>query len=165
MKSYAEVEVFQKWELRAFKRATELVACVPESTIGGSELRCHELARAVMIKLVEDWALSPARRNPDELSHGLELQVIDGYYGMIEHSFIYLGRIMEGGFGAPPNVLDVYTPGRMPQVQLVSSSSTLPFYYRRGQPRTDIKMNVIDELMSIWSCEELISRWKDSKWD
>lgn len=146
MKSYSEEEVFAPWEIQAFTRAVELVDSVPPST----GLRCHELARAVMMRLVEEWSSSPERSDPGVLSHGFEIQVIDGYYGMVEHSFIYLGRVAAGGFGAPPNVLDVYTPGRMPQVQLVSSSSTLPFYYRRGTPRDDIKIGIVESLLTFW---------------
>ena len=75
-----------------------------------------------------------------------QLSITESYYGMIEHSFILLGELHDGGFGPMPSVLDVYAPGRVPQVQLVDTSSVLPFYYRRGAARADVRHDRVDRI-------------------
>jgi hypothetical protein len=46
-------------------------------------------------------------------------------------------------------VLDVYTPGRLPQVQLIDVTATLGQPYRLGPPRRDIKKAVVAELVQL----------------
>jgi hypothetical protein len=146
MNSYAQLEIFSMQEQVVYRRATELVADAP-TKIDDRLVRCHELARAVCERLKKEAA---ARDAPlfRKLCH--EMNVMDGYYGMIEHSFILLGELYEGGFGPMPHVLDVYAPGRVPQVQLVDTSSVLPFYYRRGAPRSDVNQDDINFIHGFW---------------
>ena len=120
---YAYQEVFTARERAFYKKACELVACVPYEW-DGSPVRCHELVRAV--------------------ARFTDLTYTDGYYGMCEHSWLWLKPLEE--LSSLPRILDVYTPGRIPQVQLVDPSTHLPFEYRRGPPRDDIKDYMVTEL-------------------
>jgi hypothetical protein len=134
MLGYAETDVFSGAELGLLQRAKTIVAWLP-ATICGSAVRCHELARAVQHLL-------------------LHTEVCDGWYGMVEHSWLWTKKPerfvvddVEHLLGPFPNILDVYAPGRVPQVQLVANSSALPFEYRRGDPRKDVRADVIAALV------------------
>jgi hypothetical protein len=94
------------------------------------EIRCHELARAVAIRLdldIRGKTLSP--------------QIIDGQVDAVEHTWILLN---DKGKRA---LLDVYTPGRMPQVQLIDCHWTVAKNYKKGEFRTDIRLDVVDRLV------------------
>jgi hypothetical protein len=135
MRGYAETDVFSEHELDLLVRAREVVAVLPSESFG-EPVRCHELAHAVA------WVLSPS----------FELEVADGWYGMIQHSWLWtqkLERVDGKALGPFPNILDVYVPGRLPQVQLVHVSTALPFEYRRGDPRDDIRKDVIEHLVRL----------------
>ncbi len=127
MKSYAELEMFKETEIQLLKRAILLVERVPDQVLG-ELVRCHELARAA--------------------GKILGLSVQDGYYNFIEHSWLWLTPYDPDDFYIP-NVLDVYVPGRIPQVQLVNTnSSALPRDYRRGQDeRTDINELAVEKIL------------------
>lgn len=122
MKTYAEGRIFRDHHYATYARARDLVQRV--SPVRGKELRCHELARAVLgclaIKAHE---------------MGVSLDVIDGKCGPIEHSWISF---------ADGVVLDVYAPGREPPVQLVDP---LVGFYAPGVRRTDIRESYVIELM------------------
>ncbi len=123
MKGYAAAEIFSACELQFLARAQRLVELAPHE-LDGKLVRCHELARAV--------------------GSVLDLVTVDGWYGMADHSWLCTTPPRE--FDTPPNILDVYAPGRLPQVQLVHSTTHLPFEYRRGDWRKDIRFDVIEEL-------------------
>lgn len=101
------------------------------------ELRCHEVARIVHEVLV---------MNRPRLLDLLEVQ--DGQYGMIDHSWIWFlsSHVLPSGRRRPLYVLEVYACGRLPQVQLVPIATTLPEFvcYKPGEKRTDLRQNVID---------------------
>jgi len=128
MTPYVVQEVFNAYELELFERAQHLVTFIP-AKFDDEWVRCHEVARAVA-KLL---GIPPN-------------QVADGWYGQAEHSWIWTSR---KEFGLVPNVLDTYAIGRVPQVQLIHSSPYIPFEYRRGDPRSDIKLRVVNKLVSI----------------
>lgn len=127
MRSYAELEMFKPTEIEKWKEAVVLTERVPDR-IFGELVRCHELARAVG-KL-------------------LELPVQDGYYSFVEHSWLWLWPY-DPDDPYIPNVLDVYVPGRVPQVQLVhTNSSAFPREYRRGNgERDDIRNDALEEIL------------------
>jgi hypothetical protein len=127
--SYSEREVFKPEEITLWRRATGLVARIPENL---KNSRCHEVARACA-KL-------------------LNLPVQDGFYGFVDHSWCWtrpvphtVGRL---GF---PNILDVYCVGSLPMVRLVDGEHTsLPhvgWAYRPGNARDDIDQERIRELL------------------
>lgn len=124
MKGYSEAEVFGRQEIQFLNAAQVLVRKFPSHDLTGEWIRCHEVARVV--------------------ATSLGLQVMDGFYGMADHSWLWTSELRP--FEPPPNILDVYCPGRLPQVQLVHSSNYLPFEYRRGPERTDIRQDVIEYL-------------------
>ena len=95
MKNYAESERFTPEDMQYFVVAQVLVEQVPAKCFG-EWVRCHELTRAVAAVM------------------GLEDQVRDGKCMGVEHSWIEL-RV----HGTGCVILDLYAPGRMPQVQLV----------------------------------------------
>lgn len=131
MKSYSARKVFAPRELRLLARAERLVACAP-GKLHGEYVRCHELARAV--------------------GRILGLPVADGWYGFVEHSWLWTKQpdLVDGPLGLLPNILDVYVPGRVPQVELVHvSAGCLLSAYRPNRPREDIDLELVNELVSL----------------
>lgn len=118
--------VFLLREMKIFDQACTLVSKAPYEVLG-SVVRCHELVRAT--------------------SFILDLTFEDGYYGMVEHSWLWLEPRQP--LNPPPRILDVYAPGRIPQVQLIDSTTSLPWEYRRGPPRTDINQPMVGELIRL----------------
>jgi hypothetical protein len=113
MRGYSELKIFTGEELGLWHDATKVVDALREAEF--PDLRCHELARAV--------------------GKVLGLQVQDGFYGFVDHSWLWLrplgptiGRI---GF---PNILDVYCVGSLPLVRLVDAQATSLPARRVGVP-------------------------------
>lgn len=126
MHGYAAREVFTEAEQVLASRVSNLVAQCPYE-IDGDAVRCHELVRAVGEELGLSWA--------------------DGWYGMVEHSWLWTRPWVQPG--PVPNIIDPYAPGRLPQVQLIHTGSyALPWDYRRGDyiPAKDIRWAVITKL-------------------
>lgn len=126
MRGYAWHEIFTAEEIRLRAAAARLVEALPYQ-LGNKPLRCHEVARAV--------------------GHMLGLQAVDGWFGMVEHSWLWATPFVP--LSPLPNVLDPYRPGCHPQVLLLHSSSHLPFDYRRGDPRKDVRHAVVRRLIKI----------------
>ncbi len=99
-----------------------MVDCFPD--IAG--LRCHEVARAV--------------------GSFLHLEVVDGKFGNVEHSWLLIQRDKN-----LPYILDTYSVGRLPTVQLMDPFWGLPHtkWYKAGAPRKDIRENMVSHLRSI----------------
>lgn len=132
MKSYSEEEIFTQAEVRLWLRATKMVGALPPMP----KLRCHELARAV--------------------GRMLELQHQDGYYGFVDHTWLWTTRFGPNALNnytrlGFPNILDVYCVGSLPMVRLVDGKHTaLPhvgWAYRPGKPRDDITHDRVDDLV------------------
>jgi hypothetical protein len=122
--SYSEQSVFTVKELALFHRASNLVATIPNSF--KPEIRCHELARAV--------------------GDLLKLPHCDGTYGRnakvgVEHTWLVLSP-----WARETRILDVYSVGSLPIVQLVHTNCFLPKRYHAGVERTDIRSDVVAEL-------------------
>ena len=126
MTPYAEHEVFGVGSLGLYEKARALVQKIPEK-LDGEWVRCHELVRAVAEVLALDKS-----------------QVADGWYGHVEHSWLWTRPKL---IWETPPILDVYVVGRLPSVQLVDSSPTFPWEYRRGDLRSDIQWGVVAELV------------------
>lgn len=138
MKGYAEREVFTARQMKLWRRAVELVERVPGVVSPSTQarwnmadryVRCHELARAA--------------------GRILGLEVADGWYGFVEHSWLWTqppDRIDGQMLGPLPDILDVYLPGHLPQVQLIHMYSSLLQQYRPSAPRTDVNERVVDGL-------------------
>lgn len=123
MENYAESEVFKAEEVRLWRQAVRFVEALPDE-----KFRCHELARAI--------------------GRLLNLEVQDGRYGFVEHTWLWTTPFEEKC--RLPNVLDVYIPGALPQVQLIHTDrSFLPVNYRWDHPRDDIQQDVVDRLCQI----------------
>ena len=126
--TYAERACFRDLHLCLLARVTTYVDRV--SSTWGNELRCHELARAVL------------RVAHSDAAHGLivgyaqELDVVDGHCGPIEHSWL---RFTDGV------ILDAYAPGRIPAVQIIDP--IVGAAYRQGTARTDIRVAILDRLV------------------
>lgn len=94
-----------------------------------AEVRCHELARAV------------AKLQPG-------LLVVDGKFGAVDHSWLVL-------IEWPRHIIDVYTPGSIPQVQLIHAMSwSLPARYYPGPARDDIREDVVEALAAQMNAAE-----------
>lgn len=119
MITYAERACFHAAHLRLLVRVEAHVTRI--SNAWGNELRCHELVRAVRLVV-------------NACEH--KLDVVDGKCGPIEHSWL---RFSDGV------ILDPYTPGRMPAVQLVDP--IVGTAYRPGASRTDIRRAILDRLV------------------
>jgi hypothetical protein len=129
MISYSEKEIFTKRDMLLLDLVKELVRSIPSF----EDLRCHELARAV--------------------GKTLELQVQDGYYGFVDHSWLWTEPFKKEGFWrlSCPRILDVYAVGSLPQVRLLDSSTNLPhvgWAYRPGDPRDDIDEMMVKRLVN-----------------
>lgn len=124
MISYSETNVFNAEELSLLGRATRMVARVAEPA--GERLRCHELARAV--------------------AQLLQLRVIDGKFGPVDHSWIVFPRKRHTMLHA---ILDVYAVGRLPMVQLVDGGvlSGNGELYKPGPRRADVDFELVQELV------------------
>lgn len=122
MITYAERSCFHASHLRLFSRVEAVVARI--SNAWGNELRCHELVRAVHVVVYRVY----------EREH--KLDVVDGKCGPIEHSWL---RFADGV------ILDPYTPGRLPSVQIVDP--IVGIAYRPGSPRCDIRQAIVDRLV------------------
>lgn len=124
MIGWSAKNLFSEQEHLFYKEATEIVARFPEEC-GGDVVRCHEAARAVG-KL-------------------LGLPVEDGHYGVVEHSWLWTTpEIKEGRTW---NILDVYTPGEYPPVQLFHPYWGTRDTYRPGALRDDIREDVVAALV------------------
>jgi len=135
---YALREVFSKREIDLRYNAETLVAITPYE-IDGELVRCHELARAV--------------------GKVLKLEHEDGRYGFVEHTWLWTEPKMNEKFHAPwflPNVLDVYVPGGVPQVQLVHMGAS-------GLPPRYYLSNVFDVVIRDDVVEKIITAFKTSK--
>lgn len=124
MKSYAET-VIARWELDLFHKAEKIVKLFPYQDGKGRLIRCHEVARAV--------------------GHILGLPVQDGHHGLSEHSWLWT----EEPRGFMPNLIDVYSVGRLPIVQIVDMRH-LRLYsmdYKIGKRRRDIRRGVVRALI------------------
>jgi len=143
MKSYAEREIFGSYAITIWMDAVTYVSRV--GAMWGNELRCHELARAAHRALSAEHA--------ERLrTWKVGLTVVDGRLGPIEHSWITYAPpapIGQPYRDAPrrAHVLDVYCPGRLPQVQLIDGSSTISREYHAGPAREDIDQAIVDSLV------------------
>jgi len=120
MQGYSAEYVFDPQHMHRWRRAGKLMEGLDEKTDG--LWRCHEIVRAVYMFM----------------SLGDIARVVDGKCGLVDHSWIELDR---------QTILDVYTVGRLPVVQLlhvdVSSLIQSPYghvqlYVEDPFPRKDI---------------------------
>lgn len=126
MRSIAETEVFTKRALQLLEGARIIVDRLPTRDHHGGLLRCHEVARVV--------------------GSCLELEVIDGRYEYgHEHSWCIVHH--QPGDPTRWSILDPYTIGRIPPVQLVAVLHTMPNRYFPEARRTDIRDDVVQRLI------------------
>lgn len=130
MISYAEREIFNDEELATWCDAVDAIKRI--GSHWGNELRCHELTRAMARHLV---------------ILGRNVEVFDGQLYACEHS--WLGVRPKKGFGVLEQrsvILDVYCPGRMPQVQLIDTHFSISRGYKVGPKRDDIRADILSRL-------------------
>jgi hypothetical protein len=129
---YAQREVFTPLTLDLLQHAEMFIARV--SSQWGNELRCHELARAAFLVLVQISAY--------------KMRVVDGVVGIVDHSWIEIAANDRYDRNRSRMViLDVYCPGRLPQVQLVDSFVFLRPTYEEREPRGDIREEIVQRLV------------------
>lgn len=154
MTPYVQREIFRQFEQVLLNRAVRAVSLLDASW--GNELRCHELARAV-----------------HQLLDANGLSVVDGKLGSVEHTWLELivpmgemerrtpafkRRAIPDSPGYMRKViLDVYTPGRLPQVQLIDPFALLDPVYKVGGTRTDI-----DDVIVQRAYREMYENWISS---
>lgn len=127
MKTAAELEkVFSRREIDFLYRATRIVASLPDKDPAGELLRCHEVARVV--------------------GRLLHLDVLDGRYEYgCDHSWCVITRDI--GWSRGFSILDPYTIGRIPPVQLICVIPMMPNRYFPEARRKDIREDVIEYLL------------------
>ena len=123
MRGYAATAIFTAEERLLLGEAERFVARLYDPD---GEVRCHEVARAFQ----ETW---PEYR-------GIALEVVDGTFGIVDHSWI------EAWNGPRKSVLDVYSVGRLPIVQLIHVNFKFPLPFNSGKPRDDVRRDVISQL-------------------
>lgn len=137
MKSYAERQIFHVVAQAIWADAVDLVRRVSDRW--GNEVRCHELARAAL------QALQVLNQNKLNEAHA-SLGIVDGQLWAIEHTWLtYTCNDKE----APRRfILDVYTPGRLPQVQLLDGEHfAICRGYEPGEARKDIDIGLFGKLL------------------
>lgn len=142
MIAYVVREKFSGVVLRLLNEATWLVDRASDERaahVGLGQYRCHELARAVCARLC-------GMDTYNELS----LAVVDGQLGPIEHTWINVGYPQSWPRPAHQAILDVYTPGRIPQVQLIDDHHFLTHEYQAGADRADINHAMIADIRGWW---------------
>lgn len=125
MHSFHETEHFTEVAVALFRRAQEIVSAIPDPETGAEPWRCHEVARVV------GWSLG--------------LEVVDGTYGHVSHSWLV---VPGGGTSGCDAILDVYAAGVLPQVVLVDLYHALPARqnYKPGKPRDDVRHDDIERM-------------------
>ena len=105
------------------------------------EWRCHEVARAVEQLLVKHGKAEAS-----------ELQVVDGHYGAVDHSWLAFWDDVR------VCIIDPYSVGRLPIVQLVDPyvSGVLATYRPQDEHRPDIRANEVSALVQFWSVQQPI---------
>lgn len=109
MISYAQRECFEADEIRNYELARQFIEKLDEPEEHHRRYRCHELARAV--------------------GKVLGLPHEDGYFEHVQHTWLWTCPLPKPPFGysqRTPNILDVYVPGALPQVQLIDFKAVLP---------------------------------------
>lgn len=126
---YSVTNVFSARQRHLLRTVEDFVARIP-STLGEAT-RCHELARAVAAVVLTP--LPP-------------LRVVDGRYNRCDHSWLALPI---DAIGDDCKLIDVYSVGRLPQVQLVHDiwHTTRGAQYVPGAPRTDIRERMVRALI------------------
>lgn len=139
MIGYAEKEVFTDQEKALWVRAVRLVEFAPYFDGTNEPIRCHELARAV--------------------GAVLNLEHEDGRFGFVEHTWLWTTpREPRLTPWVLPNVLDVYTPGSMPQVQLVHMANGLPHRYSlQCVSALDVRHDIVGRLVRVF--QEDMKSW------
>ncbi len=127
MISHSQKVIFSPNEMILLKHATALIKRIHDMP----NLRCHEVARVI--------------------GYVLRLPIQDGYFGHVEHSWLWTEQVDSKHF--PKNILDVYTIGSLPQVQLKSMAYMLPYnenylWEKYGTYRKDINEEIIANLLS-----------------
>lgn len=126
MNGYSSLEVFTEHDKKCARAAHLVVMNLPDKHDGDQceWVRCHEVAR-IVAKMIESPGVAPAK-------------VVDGHYGSVHHSWIVLPSTV---------ILDCYSVGRLPVVQLVTTMGVAyPDLYRPAKaPRDDIRQDFIDE--------------------
>lgn len=129
MRGFAAHKVFSAAEILAYEQARDIVAKLPDHP----DLRCHEVARIVHAVL-----------GVGEVEDG-KYQNNSGASLPIEHSWIAIFS----GKRRYLRVLDTYSIGQLPVVQLVDVEFPLANPYFAGPPRADIRQPLIDEMIAL----------------
>jgi hypothetical protein len=148
MEGYSVREIFAEQELELLRAAQNIVKLIPLD-----DIRCHELSRVVGTLL--------------------KLEVQDGYYGFVDHSWLWTKPFESRGLRPDknrtrvgfPNILDVYCVGSLPQVRLIDCQHTaLPhvgWAYRPDRARDDIDEVLVDTLVTTLRIRE--GSWRPPK--
>lgn len=136
MKSYAERQIFHTVAQAIWADAVDIVRRVSDRW--GNEVRCHELARAALTALT---ALNQRKLNEANAT----LAIVDGHMWAVEHT--WLTYTCNDKVAPRRFILDVYTPGRLPQVQLIDEHFSIARGYSAGDARKDIDLALFAKLL------------------
>lgn len=132
MISYAQRQINAEF-LKVYGLSLARVAKVPSHLDeSGREIRCHELARAVARELLRRASLGTP-----------SIRVVDGRLGVIAHSWLELTAASKD-----QTIMDVYTPGRVPQVQLIDKHPIITDCYKEDPTfaRLHISLKIVNQL-------------------
>jgi hypothetical protein len=143
MLSYAERECFDGFAQSIWEDAVDLVKRVDNGH--GNEVRCHELARAAL-KALTELNQSKLQRN------GASLELVDGRLWLIEHSWIVFSGRYAAALARHESsrryILDVYCPGRLPQVQLLDDHFAVARGYEASPAAcVDVNLGLVARLV------------------
>jgi len=138
MISYSEREVFLPEYVSAWNFTHQAVSLLGDVGGGDEPVRCHELARAV-------WVLLE--------NHGFSgWDVVDGRFGIVEHSWLIRPKRYV--------MLDPYSVGRLPMVQLLDVSPKFELPYQEGPERGDVRQSALDRLNDRFAHLSEVHDWK-----
>jgi len=124
MKGYSETEIFSTIDQAYLQIAASAVQAIPDPQEGGGPWRCHEVARAVATIMGHE-----------------KVTVVDGVFAGAQHSWLAWRCERSGDV----RILDVYSVGRLPQVQLVDPTWSRELgYVPNHLPRRDIRQEDVE---------------------
>ena len=121
MRGFSDTKMLNSNELELMGKAARYISIIP-SSIG---FRCREVSRAI--------------------GYLLNLQVQDGHYGLVEHSWLWLQPWTWGTH--PPSILDPYVIEYVPKVRIVEFNPSIRDLYNPRKDPYVINQNMVNTLI------------------
>lgn len=129
MQSYSATDVFSVTLRNLMLRIEATLSKMADDLPSRQVVRCHEVVQAFhMLLTIERW----------------ETELFDGHYGPVEHSWL----VITDPYRSRKFILDIYSVGRLPMVQLLVPDLGHAALYRPGELRKDIRTDDLAYLLA-----------------